>query len=251
MRKDMDRILVGRPRRGGNSPKGTGRGKDSRNMEDLPAKESMKHRWRKGDLKELNENLAPFYRFLDKQVGRPWNDVYSEIREQINANSAVQLHILQHLEQHVELHVEIDEEGKPRAHSGWRRSYEIEGLYVCPKSGLLKENKLPSWKKRRAHPAPNYIVIEGKTYVESEHGWFEIELVPAPRIFVRNPGWTLGSGRSYNTVSSEPHWDSLHKKRMTVSELNAFYGRDVRCVTKRSLNKKELKKLGLSKSYKP
>jgi hypothetical protein len=247
MRKDMDRILVGRPRRGGNCPKGTGHGKDSRNLEDLPTRESMKYRWRKGDLKELNENLAPFYRFLDKQVGRPWNNVYSEIREQINANSAVQLHILQHLDQHVELHVVLDEDGKPWKENGYSfRSYQVDGLYVCPKTGLLKENKLPSWRKRYPAADPNYIVIDDKTYVESEHGWFGIELTSCPRTYVRNPSGAYG--RNYNVVSYERHWDALHKKMMTVPELNAFYGRDVRCITKRSLNKKELKKLGLRKS---
>lgn len=247
MRKDMDRILVGRPRHGGNSPKGTGRGKDSRNVEDMPAKESMKYRWRKGDMKELNENLAPFYRFLCKQVGRPWNDVYSEIRERINAKSAVQLHILQHLKQYVELHVILDEDGKPWKENGYSfRGYEVNGLYVCPKTGLLKENNLLSWKKGSSKPDPNYITIDDETYVKSEHGWFEIELTPCPRTYVRNPSGTFG--RRYNVVSKEPHWDALHKKLMTVTELHSFYRRDVRCIAKRSLNKKELKKLGLRKS---
>jgi hypothetical protein len=244
MRDDMDKILVGRPRVGGRGPKGTGRGKESRDIEDLPTKESMKHRWKKGDLKSLNENLAPFYRYLHKQVGRPWDKVYSEIREQINARSAVQLHILQHLDTYVELHVVLDEKGKPRVNTGWKRDYEVDGLYVCPKSGLLKENKRPSWKKRFATKAePNYRTIDDKHYVESEHGWFEIELISAPRVYVRNP--TGEFGRGYSVVSAEKHWDALHKKMMSVPELNDFYGRDMRCVSKRPLNKKEIKLLGL------
>jgi len=218
-------------------------------MEDLPAKESMKYRWRKGDLKELNENLAPFYRFLDKQVGRPWNNVYSEIREQINANSAVQLHILQHLDQHVELHVVLDEDGKPWKENGYSyRSYQVDGLYVCPKTRLLKENKLPSWRNRYSKADPNYITIEGKTYVESEHGWFEIELTGARAVWVRNPRWGEEKGQTYSVLSQDKFWDALHKKMMTMPELKDFYGREVRCIEKRPLNKKELKKLGLRKS---
>lgn len=244
MRKDMDRILVGRPRVGGRGPKNTGRGKDSRDLENLPTKEGMKDRWKKGELKQLNENLAPFYRYLCKQVGRPWDKVYSEIRERINAKSAVQLHILQHLEQYVELHVEI-EGGKPFANSGWRRSYEVDGLYVCPTSGLLKENKPKrrSWKSRK----PNYTTIDGKNYIESEHGWFEIELARADQRWEKNPKWDTGKGQPYNILSSEGHWDALHKKMMTTSELFEFYGKYVRCVDKRPLNKKQIKSLGLNK----
>jgi len=248
MRKDMDRILVGRPRLGGRVSKGTGRGKDSRNLEDLPTKESMKHRWKKSDLKTLNENLAPFYRYLCKQVGRPWNDVYSEIREQINARSAVQLHILQHLEQYVEKHVEYDEKGIPHKKSAYSyASSEVDGLYVCPDTGILKEHKRPSWRNRFKKPAPNYLTIEGRNYVRSEHGWFEIELIRAERRWEKNPKWGTEKGQTYSVLSLEGHWDALHKKMMSVSELNDFYGRDVRCVNKRPLNKKEIKALGLNK----
>lgn len=246
MRKDMDRILVGRPRVGGRIPKGTGRGKDSRDLEDLPTKESMKDRWKKGDLKSLNENLAPFYRFLCKQVGRPWNDVYSEIRERINAKSAVQLHILQHLEQYVEKYVEYGEDGVPRKKSFYSYiSSEVDGLYVCPDTGLLKEHRR---ERYRHNPRkPNYVTIDGKNYIRSEHGWFEIELTRAERSWMRNPQWGKQKGQPYSILVSDGQWDALHKKMMSISELNDFYGRDVRCVSKRPLNKKEIKSLGLNK----
>lgn len=32
-----------------------------------------------GGSKVLNENLTPLRRYLERQVGRPWNKVYSEI----------------------------------------------------------------------------------------------------------------------------------------------------------------------------
>jgi hypothetical protein len=43
------------------------------------------------------ENLAPLRRFLASRVGRRWDDVYSEVRAAIRADSAAQLHVLQHL----------------------------------------------------------------------------------------------------------------------------------------------------------
>src|SRR4051812_44167695 len=44
------------------------------------------------DGKDLNENLAPLQRFLEKSVGRSWNKVYSEIREQLDHRRATGLH---------------------------------------------------------------------------------------------------------------------------------------------------------------
>src|SRR5579863_7981919 len=48
--------------------------------------------------KWLNENLAPLRRYLMRQVGRPWDKVYGEIRKTIDTRSAAGLHVLQHLE---------------------------------------------------------------------------------------------------------------------------------------------------------
>ena len=46
---------------------------------------------------EFSENLSPMRRFLAKQVGRSWDTVYAEIRAWVDADNAVQYHILQHL----------------------------------------------------------------------------------------------------------------------------------------------------------
>src|SRR5690349_2140895 len=100
MREDMDKLLVERRRHGGGVrfPRGA-EGKWRRvALEDRPKRESLRRPWcGSGAEKCLNENLAPLRRFLRSHCGRPWNKVYSEIRERINPNSAVQLHIWQHL----------------------------------------------------------------------------------------------------------------------------------------------------------
>jgi hypothetical protein len=88
--------------------------------------------------KNLNENLRPLYQFLDKSVGRPWNDVYSEICTNINPTKAIDYHVLQH----VGWHVDINGTGS----SSWRRG----GLYVDDKGILCKEAPRPRyrWKDR-------------------------------------------------------------------------------------------------------
>jgi hypothetical protein len=95
---------------------------------------------------QFSENLAPLYRYLAAQVGRPWDKVYSEIRARVEAGNAVQFHILQHLYDKVEVHVEIDENGTLWTIGyGGRHplnpGYRQRRLYVCPRTGLLRRVK--------------------------------------------------------------------------------------------------------------
>ena len=73
--------------------------------------------------KELNENLGPLYRFLNSKVGCLWNDVYSEIRENIDTKSAVQMHIMSHLYDMIEKDA-IELDGKMVVFRGRRMSWE-------------------------------------------------------------------------------------------------------------------------------
>src|SRR5437762_147683 len=105
MREDMAKVLVERPRLRGcalNKPKSYWRELYGIATEDQPKRESIKRRWWGGQ-KYFNEHLGPLRRFLDSRLGRPWNDVFSEICERINRNSVVQNHIRTHVEQYVVL----------------------------------------------------------------------------------------------------------------------------------------------------
>ena len=73
MRDDMAQVIVERPRlRGGSTRKGrTG------DWDAMPSREGMRRpHVLRGDPKPLNENLSPLRRFLERQVGRPWDKVY-------------------------------------------------------------------------------------------------------------------------------------------------------------------------------
>ena len=94
--------------------------------------------------KSLNENLSPLFRFLRRQVGRPWDAVYAELSAEVRGASAVQQHVLDHVKQYVYVHVERDSDGvlheKARrtfSSFGFRRSRPL--LYVCPRTGILRE----------------------------------------------------------------------------------------------------------------
>ena len=81
MRSDMAKVIVERPRIGSSmrgKSKGYRRSLQRLDHETLPSKEGIKRR-HLGHRKWLNEHLGPLRRYLDSQVGRPWNKVFSEI----------------------------------------------------------------------------------------------------------------------------------------------------------------------------
>ena len=159
MRKDMFEIIIERPRYGARMrPKGRYRTTRRTNPEALPCKEPM---WFRGKTKELNENLAPLRRFLERRVGRPWDAVWSELREFLSPKSAVQKHVFDHVEQYVERNpVMIDGIPHNPEASGSKRDrywplsmYSWRGFYVCPRTGLLRLAKNDYERKARAAKA--------------------------------------------------------------------------------------------------
>jgi hypothetical protein len=107
MRADMAKVIVERPRIGSSmrgESKGYQRSMQRLRREELPYREGMKRR-HQGHPKYLNEHLGPLRRYLDSQVGRPWNKVFSEICAHINRSSAVQDHVRNHVADYVATHV--------------------------------------------------------------------------------------------------------------------------------------------------
>jgi hypothetical protein len=143
MRDDMARVIVERPR----IPASKARKGRQRNLDNLPSHEGMRRGAAlRGDRKTLNENLKPLRRYLEKQVGRPWDKVYSEIAAHLRVDSTVQQHVRDHLKDFVAV--------KPRRGiSSWRSfRYPLwyQRLYVDPITGLLcRTDRLPEEKGRR------------------------------------------------------------------------------------------------------
>jgi hypothetical protein len=74
--------------------------------------------------------------------------VYSEIRERIDARSALGLHVLQHLEGYVATNTFLkDGQVFEYRRFGWVE--EVRGLYVHPVSGLLRYLKAGRGGRRR------------------------------------------------------------------------------------------------------
>ena len=157
MREDMYKVIVERPRRGGNY---RGEKPAPQDLDDSPKQEGLKRRHR--DRKWLNENLRPLERYLAAQVGRPWDKVYSEICAGVDRRNTVQQHIHQHLEDFVAMKVSLIE-GRPHRHRAGRGPEPLDSrwgpkFYVDPRSGILRENRWRTIARAQARDAHRRIM---------------------------------------------------------------------------------------------
>jgi hypothetical protein len=190
MREDMFKVIVERPRGG------AGRAVSSRKRlnrdGDLPTKIGVSRHMGLTHAKSkwLSENLAPLKRFIGKQVGRPWNEVYGEIVSTLKSRDPVQQHVLQHLDGYVARRVIIDPHGSlidpERGRRGWRGLPWRQPYYVDPRDGVLKESAT-RWKmlgidpkpwKWREKTDPNSRVLEKNRELRCIEGiWYELVYV--------------------------------------------------------------------------
>ena len=144
MREDMSKLIVARARLNSGAQR-KGRAKD---LEDMPLHEGMRRAQElRGNPKYLNENLAPLRRFLERQVGRPWNKVYADIAAHLRVTSTVQQHVRDHLHDFVAVVARENIRSKRGASPGgiWGQEF-----YVHPSTGLLcRTDKLRKAKARR------------------------------------------------------------------------------------------------------
>lgn len=221
MREDMAKVIVERPRSGSSwTSKRPRKRWHKYPMDEWPTKESHKRELRGIRNKSLNENLAPLRRFLRSHVGKPWNEVNSEMRERINLNSAVQLHIWQHVQQYVCVDP-VERDGKLLDNRGHElRRY----FYVEPGSGILREVPFVRRIKKKSGPRP-FIRIDRWTVCRKLDGvWFIVTLRPLPEDLTRA-------------------WDVVFKqycKQITEITLREFHCQDGYAVSKQQLNKKEI-----------
>lgn len=128
----------------------------------------------------FSENLNPLYRYLDAQVGRPWDKVYAEIRAHVNADTAVQFHILQHLYDRLVVRVRREGDGTLWYQPQWGSRLPLSAgwrvrLYVCPDTGLIRR-----LKRRRDPPqatrSPDHLPATGPDHEYRDLGgqWYEV-----------------------------------------------------------------------------
>src|SRR5262245_14343424 len=187
MREDMKHVIIDRPRIGGDGgrsapPKGSYRRWQRIALEDRPRTESsFRARLYGHDCKHLNEHLAPLRRWLRSNCGRPWNEVYAEICQNLRVDNATQAHVRDHADKFVLKDTRLEGgrvcDSKGRPVTGWR----WQPFYVDPRDGTLRESPPLT---RYQHEAKGKDCVEGKDYRHQYrlvNGiWYEVEIVGYP-----------------------------------------------------------------------
>jgi hypothetical protein len=141
MRTDMAKVVTERERHGHQNPSrkwGRRLGTNEYEHDDHgPTRAPVARRHQYGwQAKEFSDRLGPLRRYLRKQVGRPWDKVWSEITRTLDNRSLSGQHIFEHIRWEVEQHVRRGDDGR-LYRSRWPGVAPIEGLYVDPATRLL------------------------------------------------------------------------------------------------------------------
>ena len=152
------------------------------------------------DRKEFGENLNPLWRYLQKQVGRNWDKVYSEICGKMDRRSAVGGHIFEHLFDYVVVAKMVQViDGVPNSANPYRdggfEPITYKGnvgewgcFYVDPRDNKLKSGvkpKPPEWEVRAKNRtklfANNTRDLGGNRWIcrDPKSGfWYRVEYKP-------------------------------------------------------------------------
>ncbi len=238
MRADMAKVIVERPRKKGHAwrrPKGYKRRLHRYGEDGPPPREGIKSCWGHGT-KWLNEHLGPLRRYLDKQVGRPWDKVFSEICAHINRNSAVQDHVRDHVEDYVTTCVILIDgvpcKGEPWGYGTPLHQLRYRAWYVCPRTGLLRRVKRPRPRQgdRRQPRPPAYIRLSDTLQCRFyESAWHLVTVKPLP-----DPLYQAGRCRDVDVLLNQP------VTAITAEQARQQYGAAVYAVAARRLARREL-----------
>ena len=149
MRDDMAKVVTERSRRGhANASKKTSgpriRRFDPAQDYDEPTRLPVARGRQYGyDAKEFSDLINPLKRFLRSCIGKPWAKVHGELSRKLDRRSVAGSHIWDHITWEIETDCYI---GPGRvAYSNRRRGLNaevpVDGLYVHPKTGLIREQR--------------------------------------------------------------------------------------------------------------
>lgn len=88
--------------------------------------------------KEFRVHIQPLRRYLERQVGRPWNEVWQDVCRRTDIRSKAQWHLRLHVELEVETGARADAHGRLFVRGWPLLKGDRPQLYVDPLSGLLR-----------------------------------------------------------------------------------------------------------------
>lgn len=255
MRNDMAKVIVERPRLG-RAAAGLRPGRSRALVDDdgvvVRAKGAREPTGRVQKTKMLNETLNPLKRYLEAQVGRPWNKVYAEISQHLKPTSTVQQHVRDHIGDFVAINTRM-QDGEVWVDGRWGRPTKLAGswhrLYVHPRTGLLRRNEKRPTRARMARElreaaaaarAARMREIDARTQLHLfDAAWWEVKLAAIPHVKTVD-----AKGRPI--VVPGRYVDVVRRAQFSTLPGEKLYGRTgVYAAEKRQLSKAEIRRLRL------
>lgn len=184
MRKDMEKVIVeqerydggGQRRMSRNSGRGRAKFRADKDPDNYVGPETKRKLVYKYSYKSFNDHLTPLYRYLKRNVGRPWNKVYSEISESADSRSTTGHHLRDHVKQYVCTDIEAAEERVAALKAGerWFHSFRVfSAAFYVDRKGFLRKFPERAVKRGPADPPPYYIdaTNEKLRYVMISGAW--------------------------------------------------------------------------------
>ena len=209
--------------------------------------------------RQLNENLAPLRRYLHAQIGRPWNEVFSEICAGIDRRNTVQQHIHQHIRDFIAIDVDVREGRLVDVMGRWgfrgHCSDISQSLYVDPRTGLIRPNKsYRCWHRRVAERRRREQVevsarrrkVDESTYLLLLNEiWFSVVVDVLPE---EQPVDRVIDGKLHRQMTAESRYDVVLRRTVSRTERTESWRReylygsgDVHAVSKRQISTQEIK----------
>lgn len=214
MRSDMHEVLIERPRHGwriktarGNKPRAAEwNGEDGFDRAYAPPRVRTKY---------FNDLLSPLKRWLRSQVGRPWDKVWSELCSGMDSRTVTGRHLMDHARQFVSTDCRVDAEGRIWAFGQrWERSWQpVQGLYVDPRSGLLRwrEPQPRRWFRRIPESSEDVLVEKDGIRWKRRGVWYQVEV----RKLERN----AESGEAADFIWLDEPYAVVKKRQLGTREL--------------------------------
>lgn len=224
------------------------------NYDDQPKRAKISAHGRYGwNAKEFTDVLGPLKGYIQKNVGRPWNKVYSEMCQYLDKGKLTHAHVFTHVFQWVGRNVVRCEDGayrEPHEMTSWRSTYAPD-FYVHPKTGILMKNKRvreskQEVAKRRKEERKNRTEIEidgSSCYKKIDDLWYILKIRVA----------TNFEASEYRAVQLTRFKDAIIFTDKDRAMLDAYAFKQTKVITinnkqyyvqdKRQVGRKDLKKI--------
>lgn len=178
MRTDMAQLLVESPRHNTGESFKTHRRKANQDPESAPTKQGMRRPYM--DRKSFGEYFPPLMGFLRKNVGRPWDKVFSELTAVLHGGGTVIEHTKMHLLRDFVILKPHWIDGKPHQNPPWYSSQQLgatplNGDYYVDLYGILRYAREIPRPRRSKGPESGLVPIDDRTaYLKIDGLWYRV-----------------------------------------------------------------------------